>query len=111
MIYLFVKMNSRNHRKVCIIDNKISYIGSSNISKVHLGHAEGGDNWRDTGVKLTGTSLKELIAAFEAAWTHMPIQERIHQMFRHRDPDPIIRLNNTRRRRRRLYKNLLYRIE
>jgi cardiolipin synthase len=109
-IYLFMKMNSRTHRKYCLVDNKIAYIGSFNISKVHLSHAEGGDNWRDTGVKISGINLQEIKSAFEIAWYHMPIQERIQNIFRQKESDPIIRLNNTRHRRRSLYKNLLYRI-
>lgn len=109
-IYLFLKINSRNHRKVCIIDQTTAYIGSFNISKVHLDKNEGGDGWRDTGVKITGINLQELINAFNGAWNHMPIQERIQDRFRPFDLDPIIRLNNTRHRRRRFYKNLLEKI-
>lgn len=110
-IYLFLKINSRNHRKVCIIDNKIAYVGSFNISKVHLSREGGGDGWRDTGVKITGAELNDLIAAFEAAWEHVPIQERLQNIFKQVNLDPIIRLNNSRHRRRLLYKNLLDRIE
>lgn len=109
-IYLLLKINSRNHRKVCIIDQQIAYIGSFNISQVHLGYAKGGSNWRDTAVKVTGIDLQELVSAFEAAWQHIPIQERLQNIFRQTNPDPIIRLNNSWYRRRILYKNLLYRI-
>src|SRR3989338_8874893 len=35
-LYLFFKVNSRNHRKVCIIDCSIAYVGSLNITKNHL---------------------------------------------------------------------------
>lgn len=109
-IYLLLKINSRNHRKICIIDKKIAYIGSFNISKVHLSAASGGDNWRDTAVKVAQVDLQELNSAFEAAWQHLPIQERIQNIFRQINPDPIIRLNNSRHRRRLLYKNLLDRL-
>lgn len=110
IIYLFRNINVRNHRKVCVIDQKIAYIGSFNISKVHLSKNEGGDNWRDTGVKISGLNLQELSKAFTTAWDHLPIQERIHRLFRKNDPEPIIRLNNSRRRRRKLYRNLLHKI-
>lgn len=110
-IYLLLKINSRNHRKVCIIDNKIAYVGSANISKVHLSNQMGGNNWRDTGIKITGINLSELRAAFNAAWEHLPIKERLQKIFSHIDRNPVIRLNNSRHRRRILYKNLLNRIE
>jgi len=111
LIYLFLKINARNHRKVCIIDKKIAYIGSFNISKQHLGKNHDGGGWRDTGVRLEYVDLKDLLLAFEAVWAHLPIQERIRHFFRHIRTNPIIRLNNTWYRRRILYKNLLQRIK
>jgi cardiolipin synthase A/B len=110
LFYLFLKINSRNHRKVCLIDHKIVYIGSFNICQNHLDHTQQGDGWRDTGVRLAGINLDDLKQSFEAAWNHIPIQERIRQIFRHIYTNPIIRLNNTRHRRRILYKNLLSRM-
>ncbi len=110
MIYLLLKSNSRNHRKVCIIDESIAYIGSINISKCHLSKKEGGDNWRDTSVRITKADLSGLIDAFNAAWSHRSIKERLRNTFRHMRQDPIIRLNHSRHRRRILYKNLLRRI-
>nr|WP_048875651.1 phospholipase D-like domain-containing protein [Candidatus Coxiella mudrowiae] len=106
-IYLILKINFRNHRKVCIIDKEIAYIGSLNISKYHLSPEEGGDGWRDTSVRLTGTDLKELIKAFNVAWYHRTIKERLREIFRQIRKDPLIRLNYTHHRRRILYKNLL----
>jgi len=109
MVYLLLKINSRNHRKICIIDNNIAYIGSFNINKCHLNRENGGDGWRDTGICMTG-EMSALTSAFEAAWNHMPAQERLQQIFKHIAPNPIIRLNNTRHLRRVLYKSLLRRI-
>jgi len=101
-IYLLLKINSRNHRKVCIIDKKIAYIGSFNISQ---------KAWRDTGVRLSHVDLQDILLAFESSWAHLPIQERIRHFFRHIRTNPVIRLNNTWYRRRILYKNLLDRIK
>ena len=106
-IYLILKINFRNHRKVCIIDKEIAYIGSLNISKYHLSREEGGKGWRDTSVRLSGTDLKELTKAFDVAWYHRTIKERLREIFCQIRRDPIIRLNYTRHRRRILYKNLL----
>lgn len=101
-IYLILKINSRNHRKVCVIDKTIAYVGSFNIC---------GKGWRDTGVRLDNVDLRELAQAFEAVWMHVPIAERIRHFFRHIRTNPIIRLNNTWYRRRILYKNLLQHIK
>ena len=109
-IYLLLKMNSRNHRKVCIIDNKIAYIGSINVNACHLSKQDGGKGWRDTAVRLACLDFQELQAAFEAAWNHTQLQERLQRLFQHVNTNAVLRLNNTRHRRRILYKNLLRRI-
>src|SRR5262249_14952616 len=59
-IYLLLKINRRNHRKICLIDHHIAYIGSFNISQCHLDFADGGDRWRDTSIRLVNTDLTEL---------------------------------------------------
>lgn len=110
-IYLLLKINSRNHRKVCIIDKKIAYIGSFNISQNHIGNSLDGNAWRDTGVCLKNIDLQDILRAFESAWNHIPIQERIRHFFNHIRTNPIIRLNNTWYRRRILHKKLLNRIK
>lgn len=109
-IYLLLKVNSRNHRKVTQIDHKIVFIGSMNISQCHLNLQEGGKNWRDTAIRVTDANLSELEKAFEIAWAHRTIQERIRDAFQHIRNEPHVRLNYTRHRRRILHKNLLRRI-
>lgn len=109
-IYFFLKANFRNHRKVCLIDNRVAYIGSFNISLCHLEHEAGGDGWRDISVRLEDIDLAELYKAFDCAWDHRTIKERLRETFKHVRRDPIIRLNYTRHRRRILYKHLLRRI-
>lgn len=111
VIYLLLKINSRNHRKVCMIDHKIAYIGSLNVSKCHLKHEDGGQGWRDTGVRLENADLSDLLMAFQASWNHIAVSERMKVIFRHFNKNPIIRLNNTWQRRRILHKNLLRRIK
>lgn len=109
-IYLCLNINRRNHRKVCIVDQKIAYVGSLNICAAHVDKKIWGDYWRDTAVRLQNTNLTELTQAFEAAWEHLPVQERIREIFRKVHQDPIFRFNDTRHRRRILYKNLLRQI-
>lgn len=109
-IFLILKSNSRNHRKVCLIDEKIAYVGSLNVSQCHLSSFHGGSNWRDTALRLTNTDLGELSRAFELAWDHLTIKERIRETFRDVRRHPTIRSNHTRHRRRILYKTLLRKI-
>jgi cardiolipin synthase len=109
-IYLLSHMNSRNHRKVAIIDNKIVYTGSFNFSKNHLTKEQNGDDWRDTGIRLQNIDITPLQDAFAAVWAHQPIRKWIKAAFKRVDVNAIVRLNNTRHKRRVLYKDLLRRI-
>lgn len=111
MIYLFLKINSRNHRKIFVIDKNIAYVGSANIAKCHLSQAKGGENWRDNIVRLENVDTQKLTTAFEQAWNHLPPKERIKNIFQRVIRNPIFRLNNSRHQRRVLYKDLLKRIE
>ena len=111
VIYLCLKINARNHRKACVIDRKIAFMGSFNISKVHLHYSEGGANWRDTGIRIKNAPLDTWTDAFNQAWHRHAVRERLRDVFRHIRQNPMIRLNNSRHRRRILYKNLLKRMQ
>ncbi|NTW77441.1 MAG: hypothetical protein HGB33_06660, partial [Syntrophaceae bacterium] len=58
----------RNHRKTCIIDRRIIWVGSFNISQSHLPKEQGGQNWRDTAVRLEGLDTENLQNAFNSTW-------------------------------------------
>jgi cardiolipin synthase A/B len=109
-IYLLLKSNSRNHRKICILDQSIAYIGSINISSHHIQTSKKGHSWRDASIRITGIPLTDLLAAFDQAWHHRSIKERLRDTFKHVKRNPTIRLNNTWHRRRVLYRNLLKRM-
>lgn len=110
VFYLFTKINSRNHRKLCIIDQNIIYISSANIDKCHLQTEDGGDGWRDTSVRITGMDTSYLEYAYERAWQRFSISERLAMRFRNNGTPSIFHFNFTRQQRRRIYKQLLLRI-
>ena len=110
-IYLLLNIPRRNHRKSYIIDSKIAYLGSFNVSADHISRQHGGKGWRDTGIRIENIDLTELISAFESCWHHRSIREYVRETFLRVRKDPPIRLNNTRFRRRLLYRQLLKKIK
>lgn len=110
-IYLILKINKRNHRKICIIDQQIAYIGSMNVTPNHLPKHLRGQGWRDTAIRLEKANLDTLCEAFNDAWEHRPIHERIRDAFKAVRRNPVVRLNHTWLRRRILYKQLLKRMK
>jgi cardiolipin synthase A/B len=115
---LFSRMNRRDHRKVCLIDGEtdkaVAWVGSLNIAGSHCRSILGQDAWRDTGVRLRGEGLKDLLIAFNNAWarSHTADGKRrwreslqissfaSGRVFGERLKSPVVRLNYTRRLRR-----------
>lgn len=61
---LQLSINYRNHRKICIIDGDISYIGGLNIRDDHLGRDDNLKPWRDTHIKIKGNTTLVLMQTF-----------------------------------------------
>lgn len=59
--------NSRNHRKVAVIDGKVGYMGGMNIAQRYEDGLKWGI-WRDTHIRITGPSVSELQTSFLTDW-------------------------------------------
>lgn len=70
------RINWRNHRKICLIDGRIGYIGGMNIADRYI---DGGsfNVWRDLHLRVTGPILRSLAHSFATDWNFMgcPIPE------------------------------------
>lgn len=70
------RINWRNHRKICLIDGQIGYIGGMNIADRYI---DGGKFpvWRDLHLRVQGPILKSLNHSFSTDWNFMgrPIPE------------------------------------
>ncbi len=64
------RINWRNHRKLCIIDGKIGYIGGMNIADRYVKGTKYGV-WRDTHMRLSGPAISALQYSFAVDWTFM----------------------------------------
>lgn len=62
------KLNYRNHRNIAIIDGKIGYTGGLNIGDEYMGKNKKFGYWRDTHIKIEGTSVYMLQMIFLTDW-------------------------------------------
>lgn len=81
LIYLANRLNYRNHRKIVIIDGKVSYTGGINVSDKYINNGNGSLYWRDTHLKITGESTQGLQRVFFSDWLfcskeHLPASEK-----------------------------------
>ena len=59
--------NSRNHRKVVVIDGEVGYMGGMNIAQRYAEGLRWGI-WRDTHIRITGPAVSELQTSFLTDW-------------------------------------------
>ena len=61
------KVNYRNHRKMCIIDGRVGYIGGFNIADRYI-KGKHSKPWRDTHLRITGGAVMGLQRTFLVDW-------------------------------------------
>ncbi len=61
-------MNRRDHRKAFIIDGRVAWLGSMNVSVRSLRAVRGVSAWHECGVRIEGGEVFVLTHAFEYAW-------------------------------------------
>jgi cardiolipin synthase len=105
-ITLFSFINKRDHRKLLIIDQRIVWLGSFNITHKHLRPEDNGEGWRDTAVEIKGMDLEAVQLAFDTCWFRRTQRKAVHHL-----PRTPFMFNFTRSLRTRQRKRLLKRID
>ena len=63
------RINYRNHRKVCVIDGRVGFIGGMNIAERYMNRS--GYIWRDQHMKIVGDAVSSLQRLFVSDWYFM----------------------------------------
>ena len=63
-----IRINYRNHRKLCIIDGKVGYIGGFNVGDEYLGIVPRYGAWRDTHLRVEGDAIDQMQIRFIKDW-------------------------------------------
>lgn len=66
--YFFYSSQTRNHRKITVIDGRIGYIGGYNVGKEYIDLDPKLTPWRDYHLKLTGEGVQDLQHQFLLDW-------------------------------------------
>lgn len=61
------KVNYRNHRKLCVMDGRVGYIGGMNIAMRYV-KGRNGHLWRDTHLRVKGGAVCGIQRAFLIDW-------------------------------------------
>lgn len=58
------EFNNRSHRKITVIDGKVGYTGGVNIADEYINEVVKFGHWKDIGIRLEGSAVKELTKLF-----------------------------------------------
>jgi len=86
--YINLRINYRNHRKICLIDGEEGFVGGFNIGDEYLGISSEFGFWRDTHIRIKGSALDELELRFLLDWRYASKDDFIAEAryFPHRMP-------------------------
>lgn len=65
------RINWRNHRKLCVVDGRVGYIGGMNIADRYIDGPGKGRIWRDTHLRIEGPAVMALDYSFAVDWNFM----------------------------------------
>lgn len=63
------KIARRTHRKILVVDGRVSFTGGFCIAEQWLGNARNPREWRDTMVRVAGPASAQMQAIFSEDWT------------------------------------------
>jgi cardiolipin synthase len=63
-----LRVNYRNHRKICVFDGVTGFVGGFNIGVEYLGKSKKFNYWRDMHIKIEGSAVKDLELRFLLDW-------------------------------------------
>lgn len=61
-------LNNRDHRKICVIDGNVSYMGGINLADEYINHTVRFGHWKDTSVCLRGDATINATMMFLQLW-------------------------------------------
>ena len=68
-------LNERDHRKILVIDGGVGIIGGVNIAQPWMSYRQGGENWRDDVVQVSGPAVAQMSAVFFHTWNKICLAE------------------------------------
>ena len=86
--FLFMFMNTRDHRKIMVIDGDTAFVGGVNISDEYVNRTSELGTWKDTGLRLQGQGVWSLTLMFIEMWDTFSGPAR--RIDNHQDYAPVI---------------------
>ncbi len=63
-----MRLNNRDHRKICVIDGHTAFTGGVNLADEYINRIERFGHWKDSGICLKGEAAWNLTVMFLSSW-------------------------------------------
>ncbi len=68
---LSMKLNNRDHRKICVIDGHTGFTGGINLADEYINAYEKHGHWKDVAILLKGEAVWSLTVMFLSMWDYI----------------------------------------
>jgi cardiolipin synthase len=65
------QFNSRDHRKIAVVDGLVGYTGGINLADEYINEIERFGHWKDTAIELKGEAVWSLTVMFLTVWDYL----------------------------------------
>ena len=77
-----LRMNNRDHRKICVIDGHTGFTGGINLADEYINVKELHGHWKDTAIMLRGEAVWSLTVMFLTMWDFIKGEEADFDLYR-----------------------------
>lgn len=65
-----LRMNNRDHRKLCVVDGTVAFTGGVNLADEYINAKQRFGHWKDCGIMVTGGAAWSMTVMFLTLWDH-----------------------------------------
>ena len=77
-----IRLNNRDHRKLCIIDGETAFTGGINLADEYINHVERFGHWKDSGILVRGAAAWSMTVMFLTTWEHLAEVDEDFDLYR-----------------------------
>lgn len=77
-----LRMNNRDHRKICVIDGHTGFTGGINLADEYINARELHGHWKDTAIMMRGDAVWSLTVMFLSMWDYIRGEHSDYELYR-----------------------------
>ena len=79
---LSVRLNNRDHRKICVVDGHTAFTGGFNLADEYINEVVRYGHWKDSGILLKGEGAWSMTVMFLSMWEYVSGEREDYEAYR-----------------------------